>query len=75
MVEKHFTNDNFKSPDNIFNESTSWKEMIYERSRELEQSLGVCEKNRKKRNANDLSFEDYRQKIIFLKVRQLLNLT
>ena len=45
MVEKHFTNDNFKEgPDHKFSMNpTSWKEMIL-RSRELEQSLGVCEK-------------------------------
>ena len=42
MVEKHFTNDNFKEgPDHKFSMNpTSWKEMIL-RSRELEQSLGV----------------------------------
>ena len=58
MVEKHFTNDNFKEgPDHKFSmDPTSWKEMIL-RSRELEQSLGVCEKNRKKRNTNSYRSE------------------
>jgi|TARA_B110001452_G_scaffold263189_1_gene264284 sialic acid synthase SpsE len=45
MVEKHFTNDNFREgPDHKFSmNANSWKEMIL-RSRELEQSLGVHEK-------------------------------
>ena len=45
MVEKHFTNDNFKEgPDHKFSMNpTSWKEMIL-RSRELEQSQECVKK-------------------------------